>query len=63
MLILLIMIGNLNFRKLKYVLSCTRQYNNALIICQMNYLYIPEIDNYLYNIVIHPFYADIKDIY
>ena len=25
-------------------------------------IYIPEIDNHLYNIARHPFYADIKDI-
>ena len=25
-------------------------------------IYIPEIDNHLYNIALHPFYADIKDI-
>ena len=25
-------------------------------------MYIPEIDNHLYNIALHPFYADIQDI-
>ena len=25
-------------------------------------MYIPEIDNHIYNIVLHPFYADIKYI-